>query len=154
MAVLAVPREPAYHLLFAEQLEEAGAVVSSNLSRSDEEIDRVFGKALGLIDSTLVVEYGIARADASELEQKLHDWFHLFSRRSGSGGPVAKLRFYLFLMACQAAHTYSAGKFWEDERVKRALELGPQEIAIELEKKLEEVEKREGQAKEPKKEES
>ena len=51
------------------------------------------------------------------------------------------MRPHLILMTCQAGHVWWSGKPAEsaptDENVKRSLTLGPQQIAIELEKAIE-----------------
>lgn len=102
-----------------------------------EEIDRIFGHALPLIDSALSGQYRLSQEDAMEVEQSLYQWFHGFARRPGSPKSADGLRPHLLLMACQAGHVYWSGKVVEespkDESVKRSLALGPQQIAIEVE---------------------
>jgi hypothetical protein len=55
------------------------------------------------------------------------------------------LKPHLIMMACQAAHVYWSGKLSGvtpvNEDVRRSLTLGPQQIAVELEKADEEHEK-------------
>ncbi len=120
--------------------------MSTKLTNRDEEIRAVFGSALELIDSALVSQYRLAKEDATEVEQGLFEWFHRFSRRQGTPRSADSLRCHLLLMSCQAGHVYSEGKLAgaqpADEKLKRALTLGPQEIAIELEKKLKEKRKK------------
>ncbi len=86
------------------------------------------------------------------MEQRLSEWFESFSRRPGTPEAIEALRSHLLLMTCQAGHVYWAGKLGTelpaDENVKRALTLGPQEIAIELEKRVEAKEKEKKQRKE------
>jgi hypothetical protein len=110
----------------------------------EEEISSAFARAFGVIDSTLVSHYRVPKEDAARLEQELFKWFHRFSRRPGSPRSIQALRPHLLLMACQAGHVYWIGKLdgraTSDEHLNRALTLGPQEIAIELEKHIEERE--------------
>ena len=101
-----------------------------------EEIDRVFGRALSLIETALVSQYGLPAEEAKEVEQSLYEWFHGFARRPGSPRSSQGLQPHLLLMACQAGHVYWCGKMAEEspnnDSVKRALTLGPQQIAIEF----------------------
>jgi hypothetical protein len=119
--------------------------VSGNLTSKRHEIDVVFGRALPLIDSILIRQYALPREEASEVERSLYEWFHGFARRPGSPASCEGLRSHLLSMACQTGHVYWAGKPdavpATDENVRRALALGPQQIAIELEEsaKQEEV---------------
>lgn len=119
--------------------------MSEHFSTRDQEIRAVFARALPFIDSTLLSQYKLPRDEATEMEQRLSEWFETFSRRPGTPVPIGSLRSHLLLMTCQAGHVYWAGKLGSetpaDENVKRALTLGPQEIAIELEKSFEEKEK-------------
>jgi hypothetical protein len=112
--------------------------VSGNLTSRRDEIDVVFGAALPQIDTALVEQYALPREEADELERNLYEWFHGFARRPASPRSGEALRTHLLLMTCQAGHVYWAGKLGEAapaaESVRRALTLGPQQIAIELEK--------------------
>lgn len=111
--------------------------MSKDVADRREEIDRVFGRALRLIETALVSQYGLPSEEAKDVEQSLYEWFHGFARRPGSPRSGEGLRPHLLLMACQAGHVYWCGKMAEessgDDGVKRALTLGPQQIAIELE---------------------
>jgi hypothetical protein len=102
-----------------------------------EEIDRIFGRTFSLIETALVSQYRLPVEEAKEVEQSLYEWFHGFARRPGSPRSGEGLRPHLLLMACQAGHVYWCGKMNEespnDDSVKRALTLGPQQIAVELE---------------------
>jgi hypothetical protein len=117
-----------------------------NDSLREEEVSSVFARAFGVIDSTLVSHYRLPKDDAARLEQELFKWFHRFSRRPGSPRSITALRPHLLLMACQAGHVYWVGKLEgrsaSDEHLNRALTLGPQEIAIELAKNIEERERK------------
>jgi hypothetical protein len=120
-------------------------VILDKESLRDEEISAVFTRAYGVIDSTLVSHYRVPKEDAARLEQELFKWFHRFSRRPGSPHSIKALRPHLLLMACQAGHVYWIGRLdggvTADEHIHRTLTLGPQEIAIELEKHIEDRER-------------
>jgi len=109
---------------------------SSSTSRY-EELDRVFSRALRLVDSALIKEYRLSPEEAAEVEQSLFVWFRGFGRRPGSPKSAEALRRHLLNMACQAGHVYWSGKLGSslphDEVLKRTLTLGPQQIAIEVE---------------------
>jgi hypothetical protein len=92
-----------------------------------------------LIDSALVIDYGVPSDEAFRLEQELFTWFDRLSRRPGVPESWQALRFHLISMTCKIGHIYWAGRIGEhptDERVKRSLALGPEVIAIEMEKRL------------------
>lgn len=105
----------------------------------NKEAATVFGQILPLIEKALVTNYRLPPKAASEVEQRLYDWFQRFCRRPGSRSPES-LRSELLLMACRAGHVYSVSKIEdllaEDERLKRSLTLGPEVIAIEIERGL------------------
>ena len=112
-----------------------------NPTNRREEVDRIFGRVLPLIDSALLQHYGLSRSEASEVEECLRDWFYGFVRRPGTPCTLTQLRPHLLSMACNAGHVYWSGKIAEDVpldgNVQRSLTLGPQRIAVELEKTLE-----------------
>ena len=96
-----------------------------------------------LIDSALVIDYGVPSDEAFRLEQELFTWFDRLSRRPGVPESWQALRFHLISMTCKIGHIYWSGRIGEhptDERVKRSLALGPEIIAIEMEKRLETTE--------------
>ena len=105
------------------------------------DIDRVFARTLPLLQSALTQEYRLTAQEASEIEQSLLEWFRGFSRRPGSPQSAASLRRHLLSMTCQAGHVFSSGRLGAlgapDERLQRALTLGPQQIAIEIEEQAE-----------------
>ncbi len=119
--------------------------MSKNLSSRDKEIRAVFNRTLPFIDSALLSQYRLPKGDASEVEHGLCEWFKRFSRRPGSPESVESLRGHLLLMTCHAGHVYWTAKLGadapEDERLNRTLTLGPREIAIELERRIEEKDK-------------
>ena len=92
-----------------------------------------------LIERALVSNYRLPPKEATEVEQRLYDWFQRFCRRPGSRQPQS-LRSELLLMACRAGHVYSVSRLEDllstDERLKRSLSLGPEVIAIEIERGL------------------
>ena len=102
------------------------------------EIDRVFARTLPLVQTALTQEYLLSAQEAAEIEQSLLEWFRGFSRRPGSPQSSQALRRHLLSMTCQAGHVYCSGRLGtslpsSDERLQRALTLGPQQIAIEIE---------------------
>ena len=105
----------------------------------------VFGRILPLIDRALVSNYRLPPKEATQVEQKLYEWFERFCRRPGSTRSPESLRSELLLMACRAGHVYSLSKIEDllatDERLKRSLSLGPEVIAIEIENGLEKSKK-------------
>jgi hypothetical protein len=113
--------------------------LTSGFSGKANEAASVFGQILPLIERALVSNYRLPPRAASEVEQRLYDWFQRFCRRPGSRRPES-LRSELLLMACRAGHVYSVSQLEEflasDELLKRSLTLGPEVIAIEIEKGL------------------
>ena len=101
-----------------------------------DEADRIFAEAMPLIDSVLLQNYALPRADAVEMEACLRDWFHAFVRRPGSPETLERLRPHLLAMACNAGHVYWSSRtdVPNDGNVRRCLSLGPERIAIEMEK--------------------
>lgn len=113
--------------------------MSSTFSGQSREAASVFGQILPLIERALVSNYRLPPKEATEVEQRLYDWFQRFCRRPGSRHPQS-LRSELLLMACRAGHVYSISKLEDllstDERLKRSLSLGPEVIALEIERGL------------------
>jgi hypothetical protein len=111
--------------------------MSSEPTSRYAEIDRVFTRALPLVQIALLQEYRLSAQEASEIEQSLLEWFRGFSRRPGSPQTPESLRRHLLSMTCQAGHVFCSGRLGTvkslDERLQRALALGPQQIAIEIE---------------------
>jgi hypothetical protein len=110
--------------------------MSSKPVNRDEEIALVFARALETIDLALTSLYGVAREDATKIEQGLLDWFRRYARRPGSARPATSLRSDLVMMACRAGHVYSAARFDETSATpevrERSITLGPEVIAKEL----------------------
>jgi hypothetical protein len=111
----------------------------STFTGKNKEAASVFGQILPLIERALVTNYRLPPREANEVEQRLYDWFQRFCRRPGSRRPES-LRSELLLMACRAGHVYSVSRLEDllaqDDRLKRSLTLGPEVIAIEIEKCL------------------
>ncbi len=111
--------------------------MSSTFSGRNKEAASVFGQILPLIERALVTNYRLPPREANEVEQRLYDWFQRFCRRPGSRRPES-LRSELLLMACRAGHVYTMSRLEDvlarDERLTRSLELGPEVIAIEIER--------------------
>ena len=113
--------------------------MSSEPTSRFAEIDRLFARTLPLVQTALIQEYRLSALEASEIEQSLLEWFRGFSRRPGSPQTSEALRHHLLSMTCQAAHVFSSGRLGGlsgDPRLQRALTLGPQQIAIEIEEQL------------------
>jgi hypothetical protein len=104
----------------------------------DPRIRSIVSKASRLIESTLLTDYGVPREEALRLEEELFIWFDRLARRPGVPDSTKALRSHLISMTCKVGHVYWSGRHENvptDERVKRALALGPEIIAIELEKR-------------------
>lgn len=101
------------------------------------EIDRIFARTLPLVQVALIQEYKLSAQEAAEIEQSLLEWFRGFSRRPGSPQSTSALKHHLVSMTCQAGHVFCSGRMLAtrpvDERLQRALTLGPQQIAVEIE---------------------
>jgi hypothetical protein len=114
--------------------------MASGFTGKNSEASTVFGQLLPLIERALLSNYRLPPREANEVEHRLYDWFERFCRRPGSRNPDA-LRSELILMACRAGHVYSVSRLEDllatDERLKRSLTLGPEIIAIEIERGLE-----------------
>jgi hypothetical protein len=110
--------------------------MSSKLVNRDEEIALVFARVLETIDTALTSLYGVAREDATKIEQGLLDWFRRYARRPGSARPAKSLRGDLVTMACRAGHVYSSAQFDQPSSnrdvLERSISLGPEVIAREL----------------------
>jgi len=113
--------------------------MASGFTGNNSEAASVFGQLLPLIERALLSNYRLPPREANEVEQRLYDWFQRYCRRTGSRHPES-LRSELLLMACRAGHVYSVSRLEDflatDERLKRSLTLGPEIIAIEIEKGL------------------
>lgn len=117
--------------------EPGDIVMSPTPTGRNREAVSVFGHVLPLIDRALVSNYRLPPKEATAVEQRLYEWFQRFCRRPGSSRPAEALRSELLLMACRAGHVYSISRLEallpQDEGLQRALTLGPEVIAIEIE---------------------
>lgn len=106
-------------------------------SLPDAEVERLFAGASPLIEATLTQHYRLPPEEALELKLRLRDWFHRFSRRAGSDRGTTALQTELLLMACRAAHVLATSRSEEpphDDLLHRTLVLGPEVVAIEIQK--------------------
>ena len=113
--------------------------MDTNLPR-ERQVRSIISKASRLIESTLLTDYGVPRDEAIQLQEELFTWFDRLSRRPGVPESSKALRSHLISMTCKVGHVYWSSRMEEgpaDDRVRRALALGPEIIAIELEKRLE-----------------
>jgi hypothetical protein len=112
--------------------------LSGNPTNRLKNAEQIFCRTLPLIHSALLHHYGLPRTEAKEMEGCLHDWFVAFVRRPGTPESLDLLRPHLLSMACNAGHVYWSAKPAEeapsDGNVRRSLSLGPQRIAVELER--------------------
>lgn len=112
--------------------------MASNFTIRLEDVDRVFGVMVPLVDRVLSREYALSQEEAAEVEQALHIWFRGFVRRPGSPRITEQLRTHVVSMACQAAHVYWTGKLNgkspTNDNVRRSLTLGPSSVAEEFDK--------------------
>jgi len=109
----------------------------------DPRVSSILSGTSRLVESALTVDYGVPREEALRLEQELFVWFDRLSRRPGVPESQRGLRSHLISMTCKVGHVYWCGRIGDvptDERVKRSLALGPEIIAIELEKRVETLE--------------
>jgi hypothetical protein len=105
----------------------------------ERRVRSIISRASRLIESTLSHDYGVPREEALRLEEELFTWFDRLSRRPGVPESRRMLQSHLISMTCKVGHVYWSGRVGEtpsDERVKRALALGPEIIAIEIEKQF------------------
>jgi hypothetical protein len=115
----------------------------------EKRVRSIISNASRLIETTLVRDYGVPREEALRLEDELFTWFDRLSRRPGVPDSHRGLRSHLISMTCKVGHVYWSGRIADeptDERVRRCLALGPEIIAVELEKR---IESSEGPEKEP-----
>jgi hypothetical protein len=111
--------------------------MSSNPSNVSSEATAVFGRLRPLIDLALVRQYNLPADEATEVRNRLLEWFRRFCQRPGLRSPE-ELESELLLMACRAGHVYSSGRSENEsppnDHVTRSLTLGPEIIAIEIRK--------------------
>jgi hypothetical protein len=119
--------------------------VSTNLSMMDEATS-VFVRALPLIETTLRRDFRVPREHARAVEEDIRLWFSRFALRPGSG-KAEVLRMQLFCATCEAGRRYwqwrLGGAPVVDHQIRLALAREPEEMAKELEEKLQQRERRE-----------
>lgn len=116
----------------------------SKVSSREEEVRLVLARTFAVVQSTLVYDYGLPPEEAARLSQELFEWFDRLTRRPGTPTSIQGLRTQLISMTCKVGHVYWAAKTDSeqpaDETVRRTLTLGPDVIAYELEKRIEQPE--------------
>jgi hypothetical protein len=103
-------------------------------------VSSIISRTTLLIETALTLEYGVPWEEAQRLEHELFVWFDRLSRRPGVPESQRALRSHLISMTCKIGHIYWSGRVGEEpsnERVRRSLALGPEIIAVELEKRVE-----------------
>jgi hypothetical protein len=111
---------------------------------TDKTVDLIIASDARYIEMTLVSDYGLPREEAARLTKELCEWFDRLARRPGTPAAHQSLRYQLISMTCKVGHVYWTGKGVEqpsNETVRRTLALGPEIIAFEVEKRLEETER-------------
>ncbi len=97
-----------------------------------------------VVESTLRSYYALPTEEAHKIEEELSLWFERLSRRPGVPDSFRVLRAHLLSMTCKVAHVYWVGKseseLPKNEMLRRTLALGPEIIASELEKEIEDQE--------------
>ena len=111
--------------------------------RSDrgEEAYSFFCRNLGAIHHALTRLYRLRFKEAEGLEQNVYLWFGRFVFRPGSVEvPVKSLRLPLLVATCRAGLVFALGKLdekpCENEKLKKILARDPDEVALEIEQKL------------------
>jgi hypothetical protein len=109
-------------------------------STGGEELREIVEKTFPLVVSALLSQYQLPRDDATRLQQELFEWFDRLCRRPGTPSSVSTLRLQLISMTCKVGHIYWVGRLGaelpKNETLKRALALGPDIIAFELEERI------------------
>jgi len=100
-----------------------------------------FRRLLPAIRSVLATYYRLSEQEAREAEERLDAWFHRFARREGlEQVPVRALRHPLLSAACQYGRELQMAKAIEersaDQRLSLALAREPEEVAFEMETRL------------------
>jgi hypothetical protein len=110
-------------------------------SRSPDDVQAVFGRALEVIHSALVSYYRLSEEEARGAEEDLLIWFQRLSRRGGSGQMPAKLlRVSLLSAACQYGRSFQlwklGGEQSPDADLNVLLAREPDEVATDLERRF------------------
>lgn len=118
----------------------------SNLSRRSAEVESLFRRSLGAIHFALVELYRLTEEEAAHVAENLCLWFERFAERGSSHEiPVSSLRLPLLVAVCRVALTAQLckldGRSCEDDLLKELLARAPEDVAYELEEKLQREEK-------------
>lgn len=106
----------------------------------EDDLGRFIEKTFPVVVSALLSQYQLPCDDAGRLQQELFEWFDRLARRPGTPNSLSSLRFQLISMTCKIGHVYWMGQLGDkppgDERLKRALALGPEIIALEIDQRI------------------
>jgi hypothetical protein len=113
------------------------------VSRTPEDVQFVFDRALEVIHSALVSYYRLTEEEARGAEEDLHLWFQRLARRGGARQmPLKMLRTSLLSAACQYGRSFQLWKLGGeqslDSDLNGILSREPEEVANDLERRLEE----------------
>jgi hypothetical protein len=112
-------------------------------SRADR-VRSILTETARAVESTLLSYYALPADEAHKIEEELFLWFERLSRRPGVPDSFRDLRTHLLSMTCKVGHVYWIGKsdleLPKNEMLRRTLALGPEIIASELEKEIEDQE--------------
>jgi hypothetical protein len=117
--------------------------VESLVSRTPEDVQFVFDRALEVIHSALVSYYRLTDEEARGAEEDLLLWFQRLARRGGARQmPLKMLRISLLSAACQYGRSFQLWKLGGeqslDSDLNGVLSREPEEVANDLERRLEE----------------
>jgi hypothetical protein len=109
----------------------------------DEEAREVFARLQSVIRTTLLSYYRLSLDETAGAEEDLLVWFLRLAKRGGGPQMPAKaLRLSLLSAACQYARSLQmwklGGRPAPDEILSRVLSREPEEIAMDLETRLDE----------------
>jgi hypothetical protein len=109
-------------------------------SRPFDDVQSVFARTLSVIHSTLISDYRLTDDEARGAEEDLLVWFQRLSRRGGHM-PERMLRVSLLSATCQYGRSFQLWKLGgatsEDSSLNALLAREPDEVAAELDRRLE-----------------
>lgn len=119
------------------EISDGSAVRVSPEDPFDLKVMRAFQDVVGLIRVALTSHYRLTEKEAGDLERDLEVWFRRFCRRNPTTDTVREKLPSLLVMCCTFARSYQKSKLPEgfvppDERLARALEQKPQDVACVL----------------------
>jgi hypothetical protein len=113
-------------------------------SRPFDEVQSVFARTLSVIHATLVSDYRLTEDEARGAEEDLLVWFQRLARRGGHM-PERMLRVSLLSASCQYGRSFQlwklGGSLSQDASLNELLAREPDEVATELDRRLERGEK-------------